>query len=235
MLGLRYGGIVWFMSSKVEDRIVQARVDNLLSMCEAIKSVKYNDEQSLRDFYFYCLSERKRGNYYSLDCFRKWFPKFFNRMQSILNKRSSIKSDLEFMQSLKMGRVYFGALTYNEELDSKSEENKRKMAQRYLDKFMPIYEIIEEYGEEKGRYHVHFLGVMSSDKTYIEFHSGWSSYSYIEPLKSVKKASKYLCDYVVKQVPRIRRNKRLITLMKSSKDSKEFIEAVIDSSSELPF
>jgi hypothetical protein len=156
-------------------------------------------------------------------------------MQSILNKRSSIRKDLEFMQSIGYGRVYFGALTFNNELDVKSEKNKRKMAQRYLDKFMPVYEIIEEYGEEKGRYHVHFLGVMKEDKTYLEFHSGWNSYSYIEGLRSVKKASKYLCDYVVKQVPRIRRNKRLIDLMKSDKKELEFAKILIDCDSELPF
>jgi len=100
---------------------------------------------------------------------------------------------------------------------------------------MPVYEIIEEYGEEKGRYHVHFLGVMKEDKTYLEFHSGWNSYSYIEGLRSVKKASKYLCDYVVKQVPRIRRNKRLIDLMKSDKKELEFAKILIDCDSELPF
>jgi len=44
-----------------------------------------------------------------------------------------------------------------------------------------------------------------------------------------------LCDYVVKQVPRIRRNKRLIDLMKSDKKELEFAKILIDCDSELPF
>ena len=217
-----------------EKQITEARVSNLLGLCEYLKGIKYNSEASVRDFYFYCLKNRKVGYYYPLDCFKKWFPREFSRMQSILNKRTLIKRDIEFMQSLRKGRVYFGALTFDNELDAKTEANKRKMAQRYLDKFMPIYELIEEYGDENGRYHIHFLGIMEANKTYLEFHSGWKSYSYIEGLRSVKKASKYLCDYVVKSVPRIRRNGRLTQLLKEHSAIEE-LKLLSDSDMSVPF
>ena len=243
-VGREKGEVYDGMASQLEKKIIEARVDNLLSMCDVLKGVKYDNEQSVRDFYFYCLSERKRGNYYALDCFKKWFQSSFVKMQSILNKRTLIKRDIEFMTQVSKKRVVFGALTFDNELDVKTEANKRKMAQRYLSKFMPMYEIIEEYGEEKGRYHIHFLGVMEDGKTFIEFHNGWSSYSYISPVRSLKKASKYLCDYVVKQVPRIRRNKLLCECLKHykkmdfnlPKPKQEDIEKLlIDTTSELPF
>ena len=212
------------MVTQREKVIQSARLNNLLSLCDAVKTVKYDNEQSVRDFYFYCLHQRNNGCYYALDKFKEWFPKQFSYMQAILNKRTLIRRDIEIMKALDIGKVVFGALTFNDNELVDNEANMRKKAQRHLDKFLSIYELVEEYGEEKGRYHIHFLGVMRRDKTYIDFHNQWSSYSYIEGLRSVKKASKYLCDYVVKQVPRIRRTKLFCKVIEKYKLYQRVIE-----------
>lgn len=201
-----------------ERQITQARVDNLLGLCETLKQVKYDNEQSLRDFYFYCLKCRNEGNYYALDKFKEWFPRMFHDMQAILNKRTLIRRDLEIMKAVSR-RVVFGSLTFSEGNLRDNEYNMRKKAQRYLDKCMTVYEIVEEHGTKNTeRYHVHYLGVLRDDLTYIDFHNGWEDITYIEAVKSgkkdLKKVSKYLCDYIIKQVPTIRRNARLRELIK---------------------
>lgn len=207
--------------SQREKEITQARVSNLLGLCNAVKTIKYDNEQSLRDFYFYCLKERNEGNYYSLDWFRKYFPTFFHKMQAILNKRTLIRRDIEIMKAVSK-RVVFGALTFSDKNLKENEKNMLKKAQRYLEKYLSAYEIIEEYGQEHDRYHIHYIGIMRDNLTYIEFHNGWEDYSYIEAVKSSakdkKKVSKYLCDYVIKQVPHIRRNKLLTDLIKKYHD-----------------
>ena len=221
--GARKDFFIGFMRiTQRERKIFDARRDNLLSLCDAMKKIDYKEEQSLRDFYFYCLRERNNGNYYALDCFKKWFPKMFHDMQSILNKRTLIKRDLEIMKALS-NNVVFGALTFSDSNLSVNEKNMRKKAQRYLDKTMKVYEIVEEHGTQNTeRYHVHYLGILKDDITYLEFHSGWQDYSYIEKVRNTKKdnkrVSKYLCDYIVKQVPTIRRTKQLTKLIEAYKD-----------------
>lgn len=239
--------------STIKERLIQEkRRDNLLSLCEIVKSVRYDNEQSVRDFYFYCLRERNNGNYYALDCFKKWFPVKFYEMQSILNKRTLIKRDLEIMKAVS-NRVVFGALTFSDSNYLDNETNMKRKAQRYLDKCLSAYEIIEEHGEEKGRYHVHYLGILQEGLTYIDFHNGWEDYTYIEAVKNskkdIKKVSKYLCDYVVKQVPRIRRNKLLLKVINLYKEHERLllkdvmsasvkwleIQKVLDVQEDLPF
>lgn len=235
-----------------EKTIQNARLNNLLGLCDAAKKIDYKNEQTIRDFYFYCLRERNTGNYYALDKFKEWFPSTFTRLQSTLNKRTIIKNDIKTLQSFKRGLVVFGALTFSDSNYKDNEKNMRIKAQRYLERYMPIYELIEEYGEDKGRYHIHFLGILKEGITYLEFHAGWEDYSYIERVKDhkkdLKKVSKYLCDYIVKQVPRIRRNKRFIKVKDlqlkldraSSEEDKNYYKLeiekqFIDESDDLPF
>lgn len=206
------------MSTQTQRRIEEARRDNLLSLCDAVKNIDYRNEQSLRDFYFYCLFMRNKGCYYALDKFKEWFPKMFHDMQAILNKRTLIKRDIAIMKEVSK-RVVFGALTFSDSNLSVNEKNMRKKAQRYLDKTLSAYEIIEEHGQvNTERYHIHFLGILRDNLTYIEFHNGWEDFTFIEAVKNgkydLKKVSKYLCDYVLKQVPSIRRNKTMLELIK---------------------
>lgn len=215
-----------------EEKRINARLTSLDKLIGAAKAIDYKNEDSIREFYFFCLQERRSGVYYPLDCFKKWFPKMFTRFQSIGNKRSLIKRDMEFMKKFSNKRLVFGSITFDNLLDVRTEEAKRKKAQRFLNRFLVMYELIEEYGEEHGRYHLHFLGVLDDNKTYIEFHNEWPSFSYIAPVRSVKKSVSYLCGYLTKQVPRIRRNKVLTKCLKGQYDIRDFISSDV---LELPF
>lgn len=231
LCGREKGGIQG-MPSVIQKQLEQERVNNLLGFLQVCKSIDYKDKKSVRDFYFYCLQEyssygchKGKDRYtfkYAMDCFKKWFPKEYSYFNSVLNKRTLMKRDIEFMQWLSNDCVEFGDLTFDNELDARTEENKRKKALRFMNKFFDVFFIVEEYGEEHGRYHIHFCGVLKKGVTYLEFHNSWSSYCWIRKVKSVKKASKYLCDYIVKQVPRIRRSSMLskgINLYKKCKDN----------------
>lgn len=239
--------------SSLDKKIQQARLDNLLGLIEATKKIDYKDPQSVRDFYFYCLSCRKDGNFYALDRFKQWFPKEFTRMQTILNKRTMIKRDLEIMKALSK-RVVFGSLTFSDSNLTDNETNMKKRAQRYLDKCLTIYEIVEEHGTQNTqRYHVHFLGIMRDNLTYIDFHNGWQDITFIEGVrndkKDIKRVSKYLCDYVVKQVPTIRRTKLFSKVIKEYQEYSRLldidplesnykwleIQKLLDIDQELPF
>lgn len=226
MLGYGKRGILCFMSN-TETRIYNARRDNLLELCEEAKKIDYKNEQSKRDFYFYCLKKRNSGVYYPLDKFKEWFPDMFHSMQAILNKRSIIKEDLVIFKAISK-RVVFGSLTFSNNNLKNNEYLMRKKAQRYLDKCLTLYDIVEEHGSLKGRYHVHYLGILKDNITYIDFHNGWEDISYIEAVKSskkdIKKVSKYLCDYVVKQVPKIRRTKQFTKVKKLYKVYTKLIE-----------
>lgn len=239
------------MSTQLQRRIEETRRDNLLSLCEAIKKVDYKNEQSVRDFYFYCLRMKNIGCYYALDKFKEWFPKPFHDIQCILNKRTLIRRDLDIMKTVSK-RVVFGALTFSDSNLSVNEKNMRKRAQRYLDKTMSAYEIIEEHGQvNTERYHVHYLGILRDNVTYIDFHNGWEDFTFIEAVKNgkydLKKVSKYLCDYVLKQVPSIRRNKTMIELIKKYQsyeketdyNEQQFkwleIQCMLNACEELPF
>ena len=216
------------MLTKQEKKLCDIRVNNLLGFIEACKKIKYDNEQSVRDFYFYCLSCRNRGIYYPLDKFKEWFPIMFHKMQSILNKRTLIKRDLTILKAFSKN-VVFGSLTFSDSNISVNEANMRKRAQRYLDQCLSVYEIVEEHGSKNTQmYHVHFLGIMKDNLTYLEFHNGWEDYSYIERVRDqkndLKKVSKYLCDYVIKQVPKIRRTRRFTMLIKKYQKYEKVLE-----------
>lgn len=184
--------------------------------------------------------------------FSKDYPELYKHISSMLRKRTKLKSTIEAYKSISEF-IYWGSLTWNEEHDGANEETKRKQALRFFEKFFKLYTFVEEYGEENGRYHIHFLGVLK-DKgiTYDVMRSEWHSFIQIECLKpyQVNKKVKYLTKYCVKQVPRVRMNKRSVALLKDYKRYKhmknigfdcfegDFIAKTIDireSLPELPF
>ena len=117
--------------------------------------------------------------------------------------------------------IYWGDLTFNDEEDKKDIKTKRKQVQRYLDKFFKLYLYVEELGEEGGRFHIHYLGILRDyNIKFDDLYSAWHSYSSCECLYKyydVKKRIKYLTKYVVKQVPRIHMSSRSILLTKQYK------------------
>ena len=159
------------------------------------------------------------GKYKSIKEFQENYPELFRHISAMLRKRTKLKSTLEAYKSIS-DYVYWGALTWDEEHNDLSEKVKRNQALRFFDKFFKLYTFVEEYGEENGRYHIHFLGVLRDKNiTYETMYSCWHSRCEIECLRPYEcnKKIKYLTKYVVKQVPRIRMNKRSIKLVKDYK------------------
>lgn len=162
------------------------------------------------------------GHSQSIKLFASKYPELYAHMSSMLRKRTKLRSTLEAYKTISPF-IYWGALTWNEEHDNVNEKIKRNQALRFFDKFFKLYCFVEEYGEDNGRYHIHFFGVIKSeDITYDLMRDNWHSFLQIECLKSYEcnKKIKYVTKYAVKQVPRVRMNKRSVKLLKEFKTYK---------------
>lgn len=175
--------------------------------------------EELKREYFNALYNQQNGNNEPMKAFRLSHFELYSTVNAMYHKRKVLRENIECMKSLSSGAVCFGALTYDNEHDLATEENKRRQATRYLDKCFKLYLFVEEYGDDKNRYHIHYIGILKRNLTYLEFLNGWHSRAQIEKVISTKRAINYLTDYVVKQVPRIRRNKRLIKTFNDYKKS----------------
>lgn len=149
--------------------------------------------------------------------FKKLFPNEYKRFSAVARKRCEIRKSVDAMGVL--GRdVYFGTLTYNNAKNRNKEEIKRKEAFEKLNSVFEYVLLVEEYGEDTNRYHIHFLGVFRANKDFDSFKAVWShSRQNLRLLDSNSKIDKYLCKYLTKDLPRLRRNKRLCGLVKRYK------------------
>jgi len=165
------------------------------------------------------------GSSGSIKLFAEKYPDLYKHMSSMLRKRTRLRSILQAYTHVSIF-IYWGALTWNEEEDSLCERSKRAQALRFFNKFFKLYTFVEEYGEEEGRYHVHFFGVIKDkNTTYDEMRECWHSYLQIECLYKtyeLRKKIKYVTKYAVKQVPRIRMDKRSVKLVKDYKKMKHY-------------
>lgn len=160
--------------------------------------------------YIHALNQRSIfGHYEIINDYKNEYPEEYRFLSSMSNKRSKIMHNIYFMLGYSKN-VCFGALTFDNEHDLSSEENKRKQAVRHLNDNMHCWLLIEEYGEDNGRYHCHYIGILKAGITYKAFNESWHSYSFIEKVKSCRKTARYLSDYTSKQVPRLRRSKSLV-------------------------
>lgn len=183
------------------------------------------------------LFNAQAGHSKSIKEFSDKYPELYKHISAMLRKRTKLKSTLEAYKSVS-DYIYWGSLTWNEEHDGANEEAKRKQALRFFDKFFKLYTFVEEYGEENGRYHIHFLGVLKDKEiTYDVMREEWHSFIQIECLKpyAISKKVKYLTKYCVKSVPRVRMNKRSVALLKDYKRYKhmknvgfEFYEGIFN-------
>lgn len=177
-----------------------------------------NDDEILKE-YFSCLYNQQNGNNEPMQRFKLSFPKEYGIINGMYHKRVKLAKILDFMNSL--GKVYFGCLTFNDEQNSKDEPTKRKQAWRHLNNIFKVVVMVEEYGSINDRYHIHFMGVFRDGKTFFDFFK-WHSKTDIEMVKSKRKVTRYLCDYIAKQVPKIRQNQALICGMRHYLKSKSW-------------
>lgn len=173
--------------------------------------------EEVKNAYFNALYNQQNGSNASMMLFKNEFPKEFALINGAYHKRAKIRENIKAMQ--EVGTVYFGTLTFDNEKDKNKEVTKRKECWSFLNSLFSCLLLVEEHGEKNGRYHVHFVGIFKSDKHFKEFRQ-WHSRQNLEIVKKVQKVVNYICDYVVKDLPRIRRNKPLIKLCNEYKTLK---------------
>lgn len=151
--------------------------------------------------------------------FKAAYPKEYAVLNAFYNLRGEMRKDIHILSLC--GDVYWFTLTFDNKRDKSKITSKRKSATRFLNDLMLAYEIVEEFGEDKGRYHIHGFGVFRIGKDFKDFRT-WPSRQRIECLSNEKlqKKIKYLTKYAVKQLPRRRRSKSLVYLSKYYQDNK---------------
>lgn len=159
------------------------------------------------------------GDFDKMDEFKKAHPKEFSRFNQVHQKRAKIRSNLMALKSLNKD-LYFGTLTFDEKHDKNTETWKRKQAFQVLNRLFEFVLVVEELGEENGRYHIHFVGVFRDDKNFDDFIKSWHSRQNLEKVENIDKCTAYLVKYVSKALPRIRRNKALVMAEKGYKIGK---------------
>lgn len=174
--------------------------------------VEFTEE--LRQEYFNAVCNLTNGCNEPMQRFKGKYPELFSMVNAMYHKRKTIRDNVKCMRKISEESLVFGCLTYDNEHDEECERTKRRQATRYLNLNFDVYLFVEEHGSDNERYHIHFIGILKSGITYNAFHDGWHSFSQIEKVIKVESTINYLTDYVAKQVPRIRRNKKLVDAFK---------------------
>ena len=167
--------------------------------------------EQIRKEYLSALYNFQNGSKDLMPLFISKYPNEYKLIMTMYRKRTELNNTIEVMKLLNEP-IHWFTLTFNNDKDTNSTETKRKEAQRFLNRYCSVYVMVEEYGEENGRYHIHgFLSFKYGYdwQVFQEWHSRQECYL-LE--KGIKKRVKYLTDYMCKSVPRIRRSKSLSVL-----------------------
>lgn len=194
-------------------------------MTASQKEAFYNKE--IRQCYFNAVRDMvKWEEYDALYDFKRKYPEQFSFFQKVHRLRNEINKDLDAMK-LVSDKVYFGTLTFDDAHDKNKIETKRKDAFEKLKSIFKYVLLVEENGGVNGRYHIHFLASFTKDHDFNSFKSLWHSRQNIEEVRD-DNVGKYLVSYVVKDLPRLRRNRLLVHLRKkvAKLDKAEFMHRV---------
>lgn len=174
--------------------------------------------QEIRQEYFNALYNQQNGNNEPMKRFKVSHTEVYSIINAMYHKRVKVRKDIDVMRELSCNKVYFGSLTFNEVKDQNKNTSKRREVFNFLNSIFLCFFIVEELGENNGRYHCHYVGVFKDNKSFDDLFK-WHSREDIQRVKSSKSVARYLCNYIVKQVPRIRRNKTLIEISKNKQKS----------------
>ena len=169
--------------------------------------------EEVKKQYFDALINQQFGSSESMKAFKRAYPDVYAMINSMYHKRVKVRKDIECMRHYSNNKVYFGSLTFEEGKDQNKITSKRQECFRFLNTIFEMFLLVEELGESNSRYHVHYVGVFREGKTFEDLFK-WHSREDIQIVKSTRSVAKYLCNYIVKQVPRIRRNKMLVKVSK---------------------
>lgn len=178
--------------------------------------------ERIKSEFLNALCNSQMGNNEAMKRFALMYPDTYKVVVAMHHKRNDIRQNIKCMKEVSNCDIVFGAYTFNEEEDKKDIATKRKQVVRNLTKHFDMFLFVEELGTEKERYHIHFLGVLKPNITYNEVRESWHSRFQIEKVISTRKTVNYLTNYLVKQVPRIRRNKKLIECFNHWKKSRSW-------------
>lgn len=166
------------------------------------------------------------GDDYGIKKFSKNYPTEYSTYRKMSLKRIAIKDTIEPIFVLDLP-LYWITLTFNNKKDKNSELYKLKETKSFLNEISPLWLVIEEYGEDNKRYHIHgFICPkmnISREKFFSKFRN-WHSRQKIIELKNVNsglKRVKYLSKYIVKQVPHLRRSRDMSKLFNFYKSIKK--------------
>ena len=90
--------------------------------------------------------------------FKELHPLEYSSITKCWRKRAILYDCFKTLEATQHD-VYWGALTFDNEHDKTSIENKRKQAIRHLNKCFVAWVMVEEFGEDNGRYHIHFIAI----------------------------------------------------------------------------
>jgi len=178
-----------------------------------------NDEV-LKEWYSAVQVANDHFNNYKINEFKIKHPLEYSYISRFFRLRTELKGDIECLLSL--GPVQWFTLTYDDEHDKNLETTKRRSAFKFLNEVFIAFLLVEELGEENGRYHIHGFGVYRIGKGFDDFRQ-WNCRQSIRTIydqDGARKGAKYLTKYAVKEAPRLRRSKSLISYKKSFKRAK---------------
>lgn len=153
--------------------------------------------------------------------FKECHPFEYGYISKFFRLRTELNKDIECLSTL--GDVQWFTLTFDNEYDAMKEETKRKSAFKFLNEIFLCFLLVEEYGEENERYHIHGFGVYRIGKGFDDFRE-WKYLQKIRTLDNVglRQKAKYLTKYAVKALPRLRRSKTYIMYKKAFTRFKSF-------------
>lgn len=165
------------------------------------------------------------GDFEPLKIFKRDYDKEYKFFSRVARQRATIMKCVKAMKVIST-EIYFGTLTYKHDKDKNKEETKRKEAFEFLNSEFKYFVLVEENGEDNGRYHIHFVGVFRLDHNFNSFINGWHSRQNLEKLRldNVGYVAHYMCKYLAKDTPRVRKNKNLIQLIRLHKELEKRIK-----------
>lgn len=159
----------------------------------------------------------------AMERFKKEYPNEYTLITTQWRKRVVLNECIGALFASGQD-VYWGSLTFDDEHDKSTIKNKRQQAIRHLNKCFSAWVLVEEYGTDNGRYHIHFIAIFKYDKTIVNDFSQWHSREDIERVfkKNKKNVTQYLTNYFEKQAPRIRKSENMLAMLKKYKQAKRW-------------
>lgn len=166
-----------------------------------------------------CLTEYyKFGDDSAMNKFKDKYPSDYSILRKMSLKRISIKDTIEPLFLLGES-VFWFTLTFKNSKDSNSIRYKKEEAQNFLNSLCGLYLMVEEFGEDNNRYHIHGFCVpmykFTSDYEFLCAFNTWHSRTKLFKIKNTSlglKKIKYISKYIVKDIPKIRRSKGMSKL-----------------------